>query len=171
MVSLDVCIELPEIARWHILAYFIHISNAWLTGLKSPNVNQEQNRGLGVLVPEQRMNHHCWQSVLGQCCPSRGFEWPSLFLVSAPLTSTRSPSHEHIPKETRLTLEAPRNRFWLEGMWIRRGVFWSLQADAGACERDSKCHPFLSVSSERFIFSLLLPSVFLTAANVTARGI
>lgn len=100
VMSLDVCIELPEITRWHILAYFIHISNAWLTGLKSTNVNREQNRGLGVLVLEQKMNHHCWQSLLGQRCLSHGFEWPLLFLVSAPLTSTHSPSHEHTPKAT-----------------------------------------------------------------------
>lgn len=170
MVSLDVCIELPEIARWHILAYFIHISNAWLTGLKSPNVNQEQNRGLGVLVPEQGMNHHCWQSILGQRCPSHGFEWPSLFLVSAPLTSTRSPSHEHTPKATWLTLETPRNCFGLEGMRIRRGCFGAYNLTQEPV-RGTQNVTLLSVSSERFIFSLLLPSVFLTTANVTAHGI
>lgn len=122
VMSLDVCIELPEITRWHILAYFIHISNAWLTGLKSTNVNREQNRGLGVLVLEQKMNHHCWQSLLGQRCLSHGFEWPLLFLVSASLTSTHSPSHEHTPKATPtpFTLEALWNHFWLKGMWIRQ---------------------------------------------------
>lgn len=105
MVSLDVYIELPEIAWWHILAYFIHISNAWLTGLKSPNVNQEQNRGLGVLVPKQRMNHHCWQSVLGQRCLSRGFEWPSLFLLTVPRLG---PTHKHTLMLTQ-TPPAPSN--------------------------------------------------------------